>query len=222
MSLPVQLPDNQSFENFTAGDNELLLRHLHELAVVKGFSSTFVSGAQDSGKTHLLSALCGQFESAMFIDCNALDGLHSLMLEGLECSELICFDNIDALKGSIEWQAAVFDLFNRSKENDACHLVFSSDTAAAQLNFELPDLKSRLQWGMSFHLKPLSDSQRHEFLVTRALQRGLDMPPEVARFLLTRGKRDMTSLVSILDKLDSLSLQQQRRLTIPFVKQILG
>jgi DnaA family protein len=50
----------------------------------------------------------------------------------------------------------------------------------------------------------------------------MHMPEEVANFLLTHVPRDMTNLISVLDALDALSLQEKRKLTIPFVKSALN
>ncbi|HKJ77017.1 MAG TPA: DnaA/Hda family protein, partial [Gammaproteobacteria bacterium] len=83
----------------------------------------------------------------------------------------------------------------------------------------LPDLVSRLGWGLIFHVRPLSDEQMIDALQLRARQRGLDLPADVARYLLRHYRRDMTSLASLLERLDHASLVAQRRLTIPFVKQ---
>ncbi len=47
------------------------------------------------------------------------------------------------------------------------------------------------------------------------------MPAETANFLLVRSKRDMSSLYRILDTLDQAAMKAQRRLTVPFVKEVL-
>ena len=56
--------------------------------------------------------------------------------------------------------------------------------------------------------------------VTR--MRGLQMSDEVGRFILTRGERSMSALFELLERLDQASLQAQRKLTIPFLKETLG
>ncbi|MDZ7870467.1 MAG: hypothetical protein U5L02_14945 [Rheinheimera sp.] len=50
----------------------------------------------------------------------------------------------------------------------------------------------------------------------------MDLPDEVARYLLNRQQRDIRALVSTLDILDKASMVHQRRLTIPFVKDVLA
>jgi DnaA family protein len=86
----------------------------------------------------------------------------------------------------------------------------------------LPDLKSRLSLLPAFQVNVLSDQQRVEALQLRAGHRGLELPDETAGFLLNRSRRDMASLYELLDKLDLEALRAQRRLTIPFVRQVLS
>ena len=73
----------------------------------------------------------------------------------------------------------------------------------------------------AFRLRPLEDVDRGRALQLRARHRGLDLPDDTARYLLTRSRRDMASLYHLLDRLDTEALRAQRRLTIPFVRTIL-
>jgi DnaA family protein len=86
----------------------------------------------------------------------------------------------------------------------------------------LDDLRSRLGWGPVFQLPAPDDEQLQAILQFRARCRGLDMPPEVGRFLVSRAPRGMAALMQVLDTLDARSLADQRALTVPFVKQVLG
>jgi DnaA family protein len=86
----------------------------------------------------------------------------------------------------------------------------------------LPDLVSRLGWGPVFQLSALTDIEKRGALQLRAHRRGLEMGDEVADYLLKRCPRDMDSLFNLLNRLDHASLAAQRRLTIPFVRQLLA
>jgi DnaA family protein len=101
-------------------------------------------------------------------------------------------------------------------------LVVSAAMSSRECPIELPDLQSRLARLATFQLHALSDDERVKALQLRARHRGLDLPDETARFLLSRSRRDMASLYSLLDRLDSEALRAKRRLTIPFVKEVLG
>jgi DnaA family protein len=70
-------------------------------------------------------------------------------------------------------------------------------------------------------IQPLADDEQSAALSLRAAQLGLELPADVAQFLLRRLPRDMTSLCDALDRLDQASLATQRRLTVPFVRTVI-
>jgi DnaA family protein len=86
----------------------------------------------------------------------------------------------------------------------------------------LPDLRSRLATGLVYQLTSMSDQQKQQALILQAQSRGLSMSDEVAQYLLRHYGRDMPALMTVLQQLDKASLQAKRRLTIPFVRQVLG
>ena len=111
----------------------------------------------------------------------------------------------------------LFDLYNRVREQHK-HIRLSANGSPKSIAFGLADLVSRLSWGPVFQLHGLDDTKKIIALQLRAHQRGFDLPEEVARYLLKHHPRDMHSLFALLNRLDTASLQAQRRLTIPFVK----
>ncbi|MCU7810802.1 MAG: DnaA regulatory inactivator Hda, partial [Candidatus Thiodiazotropha sp. (ex Notomyrtea botanica)] len=100
--------------------------------------------------------------------------------------------------------------------------VVAADHPPASLPVALPDLASRLTWGPCYHLFPLDDDERLELLLASAERRGMTMSVETASFLLQRTPRDIHFLTLLMDRLDSASMAAQRRLTIPFVREILN
>jgi len=131
-------------------------------------------------------------------------------------------DNIEGIAGDDEWEAAVFHLYNRILETGRTRLFITGDRPPRQLNLSLPDLASRLDWGQIYKLQPLSDEEKLQALQLRAKLRGFELPEDVGRFLLKRLDREMRTLFMTLDQLDRASITAQRKLTIPFVKEILG
>ncbi|HWP94854.1 MAG TPA: DnaA/Hda family protein, partial [Gammaproteobacteria bacterium] len=100
-------------------------------------------------------------------------------------------------------------------------LLVTAHVAPAALRLGLADLRTRLGWGLVFHLRPLDDEGKLAALRLRAERRGFELPEETARYLLSRFQRDMRTLCGLLEALDTASLAAQRRLTIPFVKSVL-
>ncbi len=120
----------------------------------------------------------------------------------------------------LPWEQALFALFNRCLDRDT-RLLFSADRGPAALPLHLPDLRSRLTSGLTLALKPLDDRGRLALLQSLAERHALALPDEVARYVLTRSSRDPGDLIEIIERLDQASLAEQRRLTIPFVRDLL-
>ena len=217
LPLQIKLSDNATFANFlVAGNQQLvtLLRQVSEPAI-------YMWSPASAGKTHLLQALCRENEaSSIYLPLAEYDQYTPAILESLEQFRLICLDDVQSVAGNSAWEEALFDLYNRAREVDS-HLVVSGTAAPAQLSIQLPDLVSRLNWGPVFQLQQLSDEQKIQALQMRADLRGFSVPNEVAKYLINHYPRDMRSLFAILDSLDDATLQAQRKLTIPFVKQYL-
>jgi DnaA family protein len=228
--LPVQLPDGETFETFHSAENQQVLSHLNQIVNDKSAENlpfmSYLYGEQGSGKSHLLFALCHEAQlheiSHIYIGLKQIQDLSVHMLLGLEELQLVCIDDIDQIQGNYDWQVGVFDLINRVRENGISQLVVTANYSPSQLPVTLPDLHSRLAWGITFAVNTLPQEERVKALIKRAEHRSMHMPEEVANFLLTHVPRDMTNLISVLDALDALSLQEKRKLTIPFVKSALN
>ena len=143
------------------------------------------------------------------------------MLDGLEGLDLIAIDDVQCVTARLPWEQALFALFNRCLDRDT-RLLFSGDRGPAALPLRLPDLRSRLASGLTLALKPLDDRGRLALLQSLAARHALSLPDEIARYVLTRSSRDPGDLIAIIQRLDRASLAEQRRLTIPFVKEVLG
>lgn len=232
LTLAVDLPDDETFDSYSPGDNQQLCQHLMQLckplsisAVVNPAQITFISGASGSGKSHLLYGLCHaaqlQGQQAMYLDLQKCRELDPQVLDSLEFFDLTTLDNVDAICNVLNWEEALFNLINRIKQQGTSQLVVTANAGAKKLPWQLADLASRLIWGVSYQVNPLSDEEQIQTLIDRAYRRGLNLPPDVARFLCLRVSRNMKALMQTLDALAKLNLQAKRRLTIPFVKQAL-
>jgi DnaA family protein len=128
---------------------------------------------------------------------------------------------LEVIAGLGAWEFALFSVFNRLKESGGA-LVAASRSTPLNLPVALADLKSRLQSGLTLQVHALDDRQKREALILRARQRGMQMSDAVADYIMLRSARDLPALIDVLDRLDASTLQQQRQLTVPLVKQTLG
>ena len=219
-----QLKAHATFASYFAGSNQAVIDYLHQ--VVAGTESyVYLWGETGSGSSHLLQAACHlayqQKMSAAYLPLQQLHKLPTAVLESVEQNQLVCIDDIHVVAGNSQWEEAVFDCYNRLKEAD-CQFIIAGNQHPKKLGIELPDLVSRLCWGVSFQLQLLSDEEKQAALQLAANQRGFELPNSVAQFILTHCARQQGELFQLLIKLDEASLVAKCKLTIPFVKQILS
>ena len=230
LALAVQLPDDETFDSFQSRQNQQVVSQLKQFILATDASQGFyLSGPRGAGKSHLLHACCAQATelglSSVCLSFSEIGQLSVEVLDGLETMDLVCLDDIPIInqlpeKESLQWQRALFDLFNRMFEHNK-KLVMTGAINAPNLVFSLADLQSRLRWGESASLKALTDEDKQVIIKLRAKHRGLIITDDVCRFLLNHFTRDMNSLIKTLDILDKASIQEQRKITIPFIKGVL-
>ena len=226
LPLPVRLPDEASFANFLVcarnrGAVEVLR---HFLAAGRG--SLFLHGPAGSGRTHLLQACCHEVEAQggaiVYLPLGELrDAPPAELLAGLEAHALVCLDDAEAAAGRGAWEEALFHLYNRCLES-GCRLLLAAALPPQQAGFALADLRSRLQGGAIAAVAEPDDEGKIAALLLRAHNRGITLEPGVARFVWQRSPRGMAALIAALDRLDTASLGAGRRLSIPFVKGVMG
>lgn len=225
LPLGVGLRDDATFANYLPNGNATLVDRLRAQLDETGEPFLFLWGGADVGRSHLLQAACHEASDrdkrALYLPLEELGHFPPHILEDIERLDLVAIDDLDRVLGRKRWEEALFHCFNRLRDAGK-RLVIAASASPRQLDIGLPDLASRLTWGMTFHVKPLDDDGRVEALKLRARGRGMQLPDEVARYILHRGPRRLSELFEALETLDRASLSAQRKLTIPFVKQALN
>lgn len=211
---------DQSFDNFLPGKNLELVEQLQSQPS-NGQNQITIWGETHSGKTHLLNACCNhaQQQGLSSFYLNPQTTKDPEILEGLENFELVCIDNIDCIAGQIAWEESLFGFYNRHQQLQHL-LVIASHQAINSLAIQLPDLKTRLNWGLSFKIQPLSETELLKVLQITAHQLGFELADNVAKYLLARYSHDYAKLANLLREIDQATLSAQRKLTIPFLKQM--
>lgn len=221
--MPLWLPNSETFNSFYVGENQLLFDALKNSLNETGFHVFSIWSTQTAGRTHLLHA-ANQYNPnklASYIPLKQHYHLAPDILLGLENYDIVCLDDIHAIAGNREWEETIFDLFNKLTEKNSSKLLITANVPLKQIPFTLPDLASRLAWGQVYQLKELSDADKLKALQLRAALSGFELPTEVGQFLLKRVNRDMRTLFLLLEKFETATLIEQRKLTIPFIKTIL-
>lgn len=219
--LPLQLrfASHQRFEDFEVGNNGAAVAAAR--AAGEGGPSLYLTGPPSSGKTHLLIAACQEAAQAQYLPLGHLGEQSANALAATLPPCLIAIDGVDALAGDPVAQIALFDLFNRVRDAGGTMLIAARVTPL-RLPVELPDLVSRLASLPTFDLAPLDDEARRAALIRHASRRGLELDESVLDFLFRRQARDLSALMRLLDRIDRESLAAQRRVTVPFLRRMIG
>src|SRR6478735_711907 len=175
LSLNVHLNDDATFDNYFAIENSsnyLALQAVKSLVSDATEPFVYIWGAEGVGVSHLLQAACHAASThglrSQYLPLEELAGFAAdELLEGLEQLDLLCLDGVQHAMGQAGWDHALFHLYNRVRDTQ-CRLLVSADCAPRDLGSGLPDLISRMGWGVAFHLQPLSDEEKMCGLKLRA------------------------------------------------------
>ncbi len=215
----------RDFDSFFQGENKDLLYFLNTMIKTRGNNSIYIWGPQGTGKTHLLQAACKQANEmdwhVTYIPLEQYRDFSIDILDGLGKLDLVCIDDLEFIIDNIEWQQRVTLLFNEIRDNKNS-IIISSKISPNNIKIDLDDLKSRLVWGHVFKIKAADDELKIKILKKEANERSFNLNDDVVEFLIRRSNRDLTSLIEILDEIDRSSLAAKRKITVPFVKELIS
>jgi DnaA family protein len=208
--------------NFVPGRNIELLQALNDIIegnVTEGLERErfiYLWGGAGCGRSHLLQAVAGicmrRNMNVVYFSCT-----HETDFITSSEADCVTVDDVDRLDAKA--QISLFNLYNHIREEGHAFLVVSGPAAPAQLNLRA-DLLTRLGWGLVYQVHELSDEEKIKAMKSHAKDRGLDLPQEVCDYLLCHGRRDLPSLMAALDALDGFSLANQRKITVPLVREL--
>ncbi len=209
---PEQIP---SLENFIPGRNRELLGRLKAMARPDSLDAVYLWGPPGCGRSHLLVAVANLAEERR--PCLALtaaqvdDGLH------LAPGGLLIVDDVHELTDA--GQSSLFKTFNAARLT-GLSMLMSGPVPPRELQLR-EDLRTRIGQALIFEIKPLTDEEKSAALQRHALMRGMRMDEGLLQYLLRHGRRDLPSLMNVLDTLDNASLEQQRPPTLPLLREVM-
>jgi len=130
---------------------------------------------------------------------------------------LVCVDDVD--KVSEQESNHLWSLWNRVMVAGA-QLICASSVGPEELFAGNSHLRSRMLSGLSLELTPPNDDVRVRILDGMASRRGIRLTHDVINYLLSRKSRNLKKLEDMLDILDEKSLQERRRVTLRFIKDL--
>jgi DnaA family protein len=209
-------PPAPSLENFHPGRNGELLAALRGLA--EGVSAErffYLWGEPGSGRSHLLRAMTYALQAR---NLNAVYAGEGAALPAADPAlRALAVDDAESLVPSA--QGAFFSLYNAIREKRGIVLAAGA-RPPAKLALR-PDLVTRLGWGLVYQVHALDDAEKIAALKRHAAARSFDLPDGVAEYLLRHLRRDLPSLMAVLDALDRHSLETRRPITLPLLRELL-
>ena len=207
-------PPPPGFANFIASGNDELLARLRHLAMQRVRDAVYLWGPPGVGKSHLLAAAASAAQ--------ALRPVHWLgesppPTPGAMADALLLVDDVEALDATA--QASLFRLLVASAPPAA--LLLAGAAPPLQLTALREDLRTRIGQCLVYALTAPDEAAIRAALHTRARSRGFNLDEGLVAYLLSRSRRDLPSLLAVLDELDRVTLEQQRPVTLTILKETL-
>ena len=129
-------------------------------------------------------------------------------------------DNIDKIVSGYDLEEKLFAAINDfilSKKG----ILATSTEPLEKIKFKLLDLSSRLKWDQVLAIPELTDIDKIKVLKKNAQERGWEIPENVCDYIMTHYKRDLYFLCNCVKFIDEASLSLKKKITIPFIKNII-
>jgi len=216
-----------TFETFVIGQSN---RFAHAAAVAvaeapaKAYNPLFVYGDSGLGKTHLLHAI-GHYAQTLYAGLKVRyvsseeftndfinmirDGKQDGFRRRYRDVDVLLVDDIQFLENKEGTQEEFFHTFN-TLHNASKQIVISSDRAPKRLVTLEDRLRSRFEWGLLTDVQPPELETRIAILRRKAIQEGLNAPPEVLEYIASRISTNIRELEGALIRVTAFaSLNRQ-------------
>jgi chromosomal replication initiator protein len=222
-----RLNPKYTFETFVIGSSN---RFAHAAAVAvaeapaKAYNPLFIYGDSGLGKTHLLHAI-GHYAQSLYHGVKVRyvsseeftndfinmirDGKQDGFRRRYRDVDVLLVDDIQFLENKEGTQEEFFHTFN-TLHNASKQIVISSDRAPKRLVTLEDRLRSRFEWGLLTDVQPPELETRIAILRKKAVQEGLNAPPEVLEYIASRISTNIRELEGALIRVTAFaSLNRQ-------------
>ena len=224
---PFQVNQKASFASFFCSpDNAELLSRLTDLVVSKNADELIINGAEGSGKSFLMQAICNELSSSgkqfAFIPMNKAINMGVEIFQNLASLDAVCIDDLQLILSREEWETALFNLINECQQSN-CSLILSfGGNQSLEDITQLPDLLSRIKRMEFMKLQAVQDEFLNQALDFVSQQLDINLEKAELEFLLKHQTREFSILVDNLISLDKQAASLKRKITIPLIKETLS
>ena len=227
-----------TFETFVIGSSN---RFAHAAAVAvaeapaKAYNPLFIYGDSGLGKTHLLHAI-GHYAQTLYNGLKVRyvsseeftnefinmirDGKQDGFRRRYRDVDVLLVDDIQFLENKEGTQEEFFHTFN-TLHNASKQIVISSDRAPKRLVTLEDRLRSRFEWGLLTDVQPPELETRIAILRKKAIQEGLNAPPDVLEYIASRISTNIRELEGALIRVTAFASLNRQGVDISLAEIVL-
>jgi len=224
---PFQVNQKASFASFFCLPHNIeLMSRLADLVASKNADELIINGAEGSGKSFLMQAICNELSSSgkqfAFMPMNKAINMGVEIFQNLASLNAVCIDDLQLILSREEWETALFNLINECQQSN-CSLILSfGGNQSLEDITQLPDLLSRIKRMEFMKLQAVQDECLNQALDFVSQQLGINLEKAELEFLLNHQTREFSILVDNLISLDKQAASLKRKITIPLIKETLN
>ena len=233
-----RLNSKYTFETFVIGSSN---RFAHAAAVAvaeapaKAYNPLFIYGDSGLGKTHLLHAI-GHYAQTLYNGLKVRyvsseeftnefinmirDGKQDGFRRRYRDVDVLLVDDIQFLENKEGTQEEFFHTFN-TLHNASKQIVISSDRAPKRLVTLEDRLRSRFEWGLLTDVQPPELETRIAILRKKAIQEGLNAPPDVLEYIASRISTNIRELEGALIRVTAFASLNRQSVDISLAEIVL-
>ncbi len=228
MPLKIGLRDDACFETFVTEKESqaVALSGLQSALIQTNGNAFYLYGESGAGKTHLLQASCRYVTEKGQTSVYLPFGDHSLplipdVLIGLEQTPLVCLDDMTEIVGDSKWELALANLITKSSVQGHT-VILAGQVSINDWSIKTNELAKALMMVLPIELHSVIEKEEVIVALQRHSKRlGFELPNDVGNYLVKQFSADLQELLAVLKLLEQATLVEKRRLTLPFVKQVL-
>ncbi|HEY4581385.1 MAG TPA: chromosomal replication initiator protein DnaA [Lysobacter sp.] len=233
------LDNHYTFENFVEGRSNQLGRAAAMQAALKpgdrAHNPLLLYGGTGLGKTHLMFAAGNAMRSndpSMRVMYLRSEQFFSAMMRALQEKTMDAFkrqfqqvdalliDDIQFFAGKDRTQEEFFHTFNALFDGRQ-QIILTCDRYPREVEGLEPRLKSRLAWGLSVAIEPPDFETRAQIVLSKARERGVEIPEDVAFLLAKKMRSNVRDLEGALNTLAARANFTGRAISVEFAQETL-
>ncbi len=173
-----------------------------------------IFGASGSGKTHLAKILEKKIDKIKLVNAKKVNDKIIEDLNNLEC--LI----IDNFENNID-EKLLYSILNQSKQLEN-YIVINSVSSIKNINFDLRDLKSRVNSFLYIGIELPTDDLLRVIISKTLSDKQISINPKISDFIINNVDRSYEKMLKFLKDVDETSLSTGKSININLIKKVLN